>query len=128
MKIFFDGGWRPAIGQMETAVVARGRLHHRPLLGPGSSERAEWLGLLDALLVARRLGVEDVRLVGDCLSVIHQANGVARCRTAVQRSGFEAFQAEVGLFARVRVNYVARSRNLAGIALARMRDGAGGPV
>lgn len=128
MNIFFDGGWRPTIGHMETAVLARGTLYHQPRLGPGSSEWAEWLALLEALRVARRLGVGDVRLLGDCLSVINQANGVARCRTEVQRSGFEAFRAQVEHFARVRVGYVARSRNLAGIALDRMRDGAGGPV
>ena len=113
---------------METAVVARGILYHQPRLGSGSSERAEWLALLHALRVAREIGARDVVLIGDSLSVIHQVRGVARCRGAAERAALEAVRAQFGHFTRVRLRHVPRSRNLAGSALARMRDGAGGPV
>ena len=122
LKIFFDGGCRPNPGKMETAVIARGILHHRTDLGHGSSEQAEWLALLDALQVAKALGVPIVEALGDSVSVINQARGVSKCRKPELRHCLEAFEEEARRFASLRVRHVKRTQNLAGIALARARD------
>jgi ribonuclease HI len=111
---------------METAVVVRGKLHHRAELGPGSSERAEWLALLEALSVARTLRLSDIQLLGDSVAVIGQAMGSVRC--GENRDCLAAYREQLGGFRRVHVRHVPRTQNLAGIALARMRDGAAGPV
>lgn len=115
LKIFFDGGCRPNPGAIEVAVVARGAVHHC-LAGQGTSHEAEWAALLHALEVARELGVRDVLLVGDCANVIAQANG-ARCRSPELLA---AYQDSMRDFARVRLRYIRRGQNLAGIALARL--------
>ena len=122
LKIFFDGGCRPNPGEMETAVVARGILHHRTELGHGSSEQAEWLALLDALQVAKELGATIVEALGDSASVINQVRGVSKCRKPEHRRCLEAFEEEAGHFASLRVRRVKRTQNLAGIALAKARD------
>ena len=59
MKIFFDGGFRPATG-MELAVVAGGRGHIERELGPGSSMAAEWLALIAAIRLALTLELTDM--------------------------------------------------------------------
>lgn len=119
-KIYFDGGCRPNPGTMESAVVARGELHHRPDVGQGTSEQAEWLALLDALAVARSLGERDVLLLGDSAGVIAQVIGETRCRSFDLR---EQYAHAITGFDRVRVRYIKRSQNLAGIALGLVRQG-----
>ncbi len=120
LKIYFDGGCRPNPGTMESAVVARGAFDHRPDLGQGSSEEAEWLALLHALDVARASGARDVLLLGDAIGVIHQARGEARSRSPELRDRFER---GVKDFDRVRVRHIRRNQNLAGIALGQARQG-----
>jgi len=119
MKIFFDGGCRPNPGAMETAVVAGGRAYVRRGIGPGSSGEAEWAALLHALEVARILGARDVVLAGDALNLVQAANGACKCRGAEAIASLAAFRAEAVTFDRVRARHVARTQNLAGIALAR---------
>jgi ribonuclease HI len=116
VKVFFDGGWRPATG-METAVVVRGREYMRRDLGPGSSMEAEWLALLYAADIAAALELAEPVFLGDSLAVIAQAKGTAPCRGACARHG-QALAA-LGTSARLfRIGHVKRSQNLAGIALA----------
>lgn len=123
MKIFFDGGCRPNPGRMEVAAFARGRLHHRADLGPGSSHEAEWLALLHALEVARSLGERRIELLGDSASVITQAKGSTKPRS--EYLGYLAkFREAAGQFERLRIRHVARTQNLAGIALAKLREAA----
>ena len=118
MKLFFDGGYRPA--GMETAVVVRGEAHIRRDLGPGSSMDAEWLALIDALRIAKELRLSDMVLLGDSLAVIGQANGTVRCRgDSIRHLG--TFRALAGANP-PRIRYVKRSQNLAGIALAQLHD------
>ena len=127
LKIYFDGGCRPNPGTMESAVVARGTLDHRPDLGQGTSEQAEWHALFHALDVARALGARDVLLLGDAIGVIDQATGAARCRSPALRDRFDQ---AIKDFDRVRVRHVKRTQNLAGIALGLARQGRkpGGPA
>ena len=117
VKIFFDGGCRPNPGEMQVAVVARGVVHHRAGLGQGSSEQAEWLALLHGLRVAQMIGERDIILLGDAASVIAQANGTAKCRGAGCLEQFRELSAK---FERVRVRYIRRNQNLAGIALGKI--------
>lgn len=121
--MYFDGGCRPNPGEMETAVVARGKLHHRASSGYGSSELAEWQALLDALAVARSLGVRDVLLMGDALAVIRQATGESACPSEKMRALRQDFVEQSLSFDRVRVRHIKRTQNLAGIALGQIRQG-----
>ncbi|MGB5078629.1 MAG: ribonuclease HI family protein [Sphingorhabdus sp.] len=122
LKIFFDGGCRPNPGMMETAVVARGSCYHRPDCGTGTNNDAEWLALIHATNIALSIGAMDVVLLGDSALVVGQANGIAKCRTASLRPLMEQFQFLETQFDRLRIRRVSRSQNLAGIALARMRQ------
>jgi ribonuclease HI len=117
VKIFFDGGCRPNPGAMQVAVVARGVVHQIADLGHGSSEHAEWLALLHALRVADEMGERDIILMGDAAGVIAQANGTTKCRNG---ACLKQFQAEAAKFERVRLRYIRRNQNLAGIALSKI--------
>ena len=117
LKIYFDGGCRPNPGEMQVAVVARGVVHHAAGLGHGSSEHAEWLALLHALRVAEMTGERDIVLLGDAKGVIAQANGKVRCRST---ACLARFQLQSAAFERVRVRFIRRNQNLAGIALGKI--------
>jgi len=114
LRIFFDGGCRPNPGQMEVAAVARGIVYRKHDIGVGGNEEAEWLALLHAVEVARNLDAEDVELLGDSRSVINQVAGIAKCRNP----HLATYQAAIAAISSVRLRYVRRSKNLAGIALA----------
>jgi ribonuclease HI len=119
LKLFFDGGCRPNPGLMETAVASRGQVWHRPAIGHGTNDHAEWLALLDALGVAIELGAQDIVLLGDSAFVVGQACGALKPRA--EFAGYLArYAALTAGFARVRVRRIARSHNLAGIALAQI--------
>ncbi len=115
VKLFFDGGYRPLTSGMETAVVLRGQAFIQRDLGPGSSEDAEWLALIEAVRLARYVGLEHVLILGDSLSVIRQANGTAKPRRGVGHAATFLALASEGPSPRIR--YIKRSQNLAGIAL-----------
>ncbi|CAM3219542.1 MULTISPECIES: reverse transcriptase-like protein [Sphingomonas] len=117
MKIFFDGGYRPC--GMEYAVVLGGQALIERDLGPGSAMEAEWLALIAATRLAQERGVCDAILLGDALAVIAQANGKVRV-PPLCRPYFERWCA-LPRPARLRLRYVKRTQNLAGIALERLR-------
>jgi len=119
LRIFFDGGCRPNPGAMEIAAVARGIAYKRHDIGHGGNEEAEWLALLHAVGIAITLGAEDVELVGDSASVIHQATGAQKCRDPAMRRHLAAYREAIAAISRVRLRYTPRSKNLAGIALAK---------
>ena len=118
LKLFFDGGCRPNPGRFEAAVVVRGVSHLFDDLGQGSNMDAEWLALIKALELAQQSGVRDFVLLGDARAVIAQANGQAKCRGAAERAHYARFAAMIQPGLRVRIRWIARSQNLAGIALA----------
>lgn len=117
VRLFFDGGCRPNPGRIELAVVGRGVRHLVGDAGWGDNSDAEWLALIAAAEIAARLGADDVELVGDSAVIVAQANG-ARCRRDSLVAHRTAYLAAIDGIARVRVRRVARSHNLAGIALA----------
>lgn len=119
LRIFFDGGCRPNPGPMEIAAVARGITYKRHDVGHGGSEEAEWLALLHAVEIAIALGAEEVELVGDSAAVIHQATGAWKCRDEAMRRHLAAYREAIAAIPRVRLRYTPRSKNLAGIALAK---------
>ncbi|MEI6643320.1 MAG: reverse transcriptase-like protein [Novosphingobium sp.] len=118
LKLFFDGGCRPNPGLMETAVATRGKVWHRPAIGHGTNDEAEWHALLDALDVATDLGAADIVLLGDSALVVAQAGGSLKPGAA-----FAPFLARYrdlsARFTRVRIRRIPRTQNLAGIALSR---------
>ena len=118
LKLFFDGGCRPNPGRIEAAVVVRGVSHLFDDLGQGSNMDAEWLALLKALELAQHLGERDFVLLGDARAVIAQANGQAKCRSAAMQAHFARFAALIQPGFPVRIRWIARTQNLAGIALA----------
>jgi ribonuclease HI len=114
VKIFFDGGYSPA--GMEYALVAGGRTYMRRDLGAGSSMEAEWLALIAALTLADVLALDEAVLLGDAAAVIAQAHGAIRCPPAY-RDHYEHFQSLPRPAGRLRIRYIKRTQNLAGIAL-----------
>lgn len=117
-KVFFDGGCRPNPGMMECAVVTGGTLHLRTDLGVGNSHDAEWLALIEALHVARRLALADFVLLGDALAVIGPASG--KVKPAMAALGHLAtYRALAATGPAPALRYVPRAQNLAGIALNR---------
>lgn len=119
LKIFFDGGCRPNPGRIEVAVVARGVSYYFDDLGFGTSNEAEWLALRLALRLGQSLGERDFDLIGDCANVIAQANGSSRCRTEAAAGHRERFHESASSNPPRRLRWISRTRNLAGIALAR---------
>lgn len=117
MKIFFDGGSRPLPLGMEVAVVIAGRSIITRDLGPGGAMDAEWLALIAAMRCAYDHGVADPVLLGDAAAVIAQAKGAVRCPPSCLQH-LQHFRALPRPPGRVRIRYVKRSQNLAGIALA----------
>lgn len=118
LKLFFDGGCRPNPGMMETAVAACGQIWHRPAIGHGTNDLAEWQALHDALEVATSLGAKDIVLLGDSAMVIAQASG-AQAPGASFAAFHAKYQAKAASFTRVRIRRIKRAQNLAGIALQR---------
>jgi len=121
LKIFFDGGCRPNPGAMELAAVVRGEAYVQRDAGQGSSFDAEWLALGFALSIAISIGLTDFVLLGDCATVVAQANGAAKSRGAA-RDHRERIIAMMPEGVKLRVRQIKRSQNLAGIALAKLHD------
>lgn len=117
VKIFFDGGCRPAPHGLETAVVIAGRVPLQQDLGPGTSMDAEWLALIHAVKLAQALDVTDALFLGDARAVVNQARGAAKARGSAI-AHLAALHVLTG-GAPLRVRYIKRTQNLAGIALAR---------
>jgi ribonuclease HI len=104
---------------MEAMAVGRGEMHYRPDLGFGDNNEAEWLALLLAVEIARLAEAADVLFVGDSTLIIEQAAGRQRCRSPHLQSYLATYHEAVAAIPRVRLKQVPRSKNLAGIALAR---------
>jgi ribonuclease HI len=115
----FDGGSRPNPGPMEIAVVVGGQIHFRDDIGSGDNNEAEWLALLFAVELATLAHVRDVRFVGDSTLVIRQASRAWPCRSQQLQPYLATFKQAIANFDRVVLRHVPRSKNLAGIALAR---------
>ncbi len=118
-KLFFDGGCRPNPGTIECAVVLKGVAHHRENCGQGTNSDAEWLAAIHALEIAAEYGERDIVLLGDSTLVVTQANGTARCRSIELEAHRQRFVELALAFDSVRIRYIRRSQNLAGIALSR---------
>jgi len=119
ITFFFDGGCRPNPGPMEIAVVSRGRTWFRDDLGCGDNNQAEWLALLHAVDLAAAAEATDILFVGDSTVVIEQARGSWPCRSRQLQPCLSAFRAATAALPRIHLKQVPRSKNLAGIALAR---------
>lgn len=121
LKIYFDGGCRPNPGQMETAVVARGIIHHQPDCGQGNNNDAEWLALIHAAEISLSIDARDIVLLGDSATVIGQARGITKCRSAALQAHLLTFLNLKQQFDPIRIRQIGRHQNLAGIALDAVR-------
>ena len=103
---------------MQTAVVVRGVVYLDRDFGPGTAMDAEWLALLRAVEIAQQLQLDEPLFLGDALAVIEQARGTVKCRPefAHHRCALPASGTPL------RLRYIKREQNLAGIALERARD------
>lgn len=119
-RVFFDGGCRPNPGTIETAVVVGGASHVVADAGYGDNTDAEWLALIAAAGIATGLGARDVEFVGDSAVVVAQASGASPCRSEALRTHLARYREATAAFASVRIRRVPRSRNLAGLALAKI--------
>lgn len=117
LKVFFDGGCRPNPGRIEVAVVVRGVPHIIDDLGSGTNSDAEWLALISALELARSMGLDDIALIGDSAEVIQQANKAQSTGHALHAHAARFLALAVSM-RRVRIRWIKREQNLAGIALA----------
>lgn len=115
VKVFFDGGCRGREGRLAVAVVTGGRTTILEDMGQGTSADAEWLALIEAATVARRIVAAEIVLLGDSADVVAKANGRLPCRGEALHH-FDRFRAVTG-DRPMRVRRVKRSQNLAGIAL-----------
>ncbi len=119
MTLYFDGGARGDPARMEIGVVAHGHSYMRDDMGVGDNCTAEWLALRYAAAIATAAGARDVLFIGDARTIVEQALGRWACRSPQLLPHRDAWvQARKG-FDRVHVRHVPRSKNLAGIALAR---------
>jgi ribonuclease HI len=117
LKVYFDGGCRPNPGPMEVAAVMHGLANVRTDIGSGTNGDAEWLALIHALEVAQASGADEFELLGDSRSVIAQAQGRAKAASPADRAHLEQFQKLAKVKPPVRIRWVKREQNLAGIAL-----------
>lgn len=115
----FDGGCKPNPGPMHAAVASRGQVWFHDDLGTGDNNEAEWRALLLAMDKAATQACTHIRLVGDSALVVAQASGRQPCRSAHLQPYLAAFREASAAFVRVQVRHVPRTKNLAGIALAR---------
>lgn len=121
IKVYFDGGCRPSPGRMELAVVVRGQAHIRLDAGFGTSQDAEWLALIEAARLVRRLAIPDFVLLGDALAVIGPATGAVKCRRQVV-AHLRVLEDLLPHRDPSNIRYIKRTQNLAGIALAKLHD------
>lgn len=117
VKVFFDGGCRPNPGPIEVAVVVRGEIHLFDGLDPGTNADAEWLALIRAVELSQALGLAEAELIGDARQIVDEANAILRGAWA--RPGHaSAFLALATKAPPMRIRWIKRAQNLAGIALA----------
>lgn len=95
----------------------RGAVYLYDELGTGTNSDAEWLALIRAVELSQSLDLGVVELIGDALEVIRQANRAVKNGHA--KPGHLAdFLALVGKGPPVKIRWIKREQNLAGIALA----------
>lgn len=117
LKVYFDGGCRPNPGTIEAAVVLRGEVRILDDLGEGSNSDAEWLALIAAMRLVRALDGVPVTLLGDAAEIVLHANEALRTGKArhAHAASLLALAAKVP---DLRIRWIRRAQNLAGIALA----------
>ncbi len=112
--IFFDGSARPNPGDMRIGAVVEccGKVQEISKdAGKGTNNMAEYLALIEALKVARKMGAKSVKVYGDSSIVIEQING----RWKVKNEELMKLKREVmdllGKFKRWKAEWIPDSKN-----------------
>lgn len=115
---YFDGGL--SLGNIEVAVV-HGSTQNKFVYGPGTSNEAEWLGLLTAVQTALDLHIDDPIFIGDSKLVIEQANDNWQIKAIHLLTYKQALVTLTPKFKSVKFKWVPRKLNLAGIFLEKQK-------
>lgn len=118
-KVHFDGGCRPNPGRMEAAVALRGDVVLFEDMGQGSHVDAEWLALIHALELVLARGIAEADLIGDSLDIVRRAQAVLADPASAGPGHATRFASLAQGAPGVRVRWIRRAQNLAGIALNR---------
>ncbi len=98
--------------------MIRGQVHVRDDLGIGSSHDAEWLALIHAVELCHAQNLDDVVLTGDALAVITEARQLLASHADGQAADGHGARFIALRLPEMRVRWIKRQQNLAGIALA----------
>ena len=98
--------------------MARGIAYVERDAGQGSSHAGEWLALLYAVRIAITLDAQAVDLIGDSVAIIRIARGEAKVR-AGDEEYLASYRALIRAIPDLKLRHITRSKNLAGIALAK---------
>ena len=127
--IIVDGGCEGNPGEMRVGVILSGedeKLWYRRDCGLGTSNRAEWLALIDGLKLASALGYSEVKVLTDSELLAKQWSGEYKVRDENLKELFQiAKMLEWGL-KKVAVEWVGRDKVEAAHRLAKRELKRGG--
>jgi probable phosphoglycerate mutase len=93
-------------------------------IGPATHNVAEYRALIEGLRLARRHGIERIRVYMDSELVVDQMNGVSAVKQAHLRELHEVASELVGEFASIRISWIPREMNVEADRLAKKALGA----
>lgn len=115
--VFFDGGCKPNPGIMEVCVYCDGVSNHQKDIGIGTNNQAEWLSFILALETAKAFSFKDVRILGDSMLVVNQANERWKINNKDLKPFFEEFKILKKDFSNLIIEYIPREKNRAGMVI-----------
>jgi ribonuclease HI len=115
--LYFDGGCNPNPGQMCCCTSTPDNEFIVEYIGLGTNNIAEWSGLILALTIAINYKVKHIRLIGDSKLVVNQALGNWKIKKQHFLPFKQEFDSLITQFDSYGINWIERSKNLAGIHL-----------
>jgi ribonuclease HI len=119
MDIYFDGGCTPNPGMRRSAVVicTTPKTYLSFDYGYGTSNEAEWLGLLTLLEEAKIRNYSDLTIFGDSQLVVYQALGKWKIKAVNLMQYYKCFLLLKEGFNSITLNWIKRENNPAGLYL-----------
>ncbi len=112
--IFFDGSAHPNPGEMGIGATVKccGKVMEiSKKVGYGTNNIAEYLALIEALKLARKMGAKSVNIYGDSSIVIEQINGRWKVRNEKLKDLKKEVMELLGKFKRWRAEWIPESKN-----------------